>query len=86
LVRLKPNNPTFVEGKFLLNVMLSRDSLYLVQEQFQEGWKHDQKPIPHIHAVYEILHPDCILKPYLDYKYIILCHVLTMTQLVPEVP
>jgi len=40
----------------------------LVANLFRKGWKHPDKPKPHVRAVFKILSPGDTLEPYLQYR------------------
>jgi hypothetical protein len=40
----------------------------LVETLFHKGWRHPKKTRPKVHAIFKILSPNSVLKPYHAYR------------------
>lgn len=39
-----------------------------VEKQFREGWKHPNKPMPSVHAIFRVVMSEEFLRPYKNYR------------------
>ncbi len=48
-------------------------SVLPVRDLFHKGWKHPEKSLPYLHAVYKIISPESSVVPFLKYQYVLGC-------------
>ncbi|KAF8910519.1 hypothetical protein CPB84DRAFT_1763865 [Gymnopilus junonius] len=67
-----PENKGYGKSKRLRLLSSSNPQFSTIEKQFYKGWKHPNKPKPKVHAIFKILSPDSILRPYHRYRALIL--------------
>jgi hypothetical protein len=75
LIPLSHTHPAYVEGTYPTNATVedAHDRhMIAVESIFRQGWKHPHKPLPQVRSVFKVVFPDSKLKPYVEYRYVII--------------
>ena len=72
LIRVDEASPRFIEGQFLIPTRFLIDTIpvHTVRDLFHKGWKHPEKSLPYLHAVYKIISPESSVVPFVKYQYV----------------
>ncbi|KIJ94265.1 hypothetical protein K443DRAFT_134797 [Laccaria amethystina LaAM-08-1] len=63
-----PQNQGYDEQKRLAYLLQSDPNYHRLKIKFLEGWKHPEKQMPHVHAIFKIMSSEASLKPFHEYR------------------
>lgn len=73
LVRVDEASPRYNESEYTVCIRRFPKTLicgYLVYGLFAKGWKHPEKPLPPLQAIYKIISPETNVTPFLKYQWV----------------